>query len=288
MNQVVAILMLTLVTATPLVYAALGGVLCERSGVVNIGLEGILAAAAFSSVVAAFATGSALLGALAGIAAGALAGAIFALAATRYGADQIVAGMGLNLIALGAAAYGLVVVFGQPGASPPVPALGPHAAGALVAGSLLAALLIESVIALTPWGLRVRAAGENPHALAAAGIDPRRIRFAAVTLGGAITACGGVYLALGELDLYSDNMTAGRGFIALAAVILGRWRPLGALAAALGFGFLASLQYSLQRSGIPSELMQALPYLAAILALAGIAGRSRPPASDGLPYVPNV
>jgi len=119
-----------------------------------------------------------------------------------------------------------------------------------------------------------------------AGIDPLGVRFWATTTGGALAALGGVFLAMAELDLYSDGMSAGRGFIALAAVIFGRWNPLGAAGAALFFGAFEALQFTLQRSGIPSELMQALPYLAALVALAGFAGRSRPPASDGVPYTP--
>jgi hypothetical protein len=136
----------------------------------------------------------------------------------------------------------------------------------------------------TPWGLRVRSCGENPRAAEIAGIDALQTRFWAVVIGGAVAALGGVYLSLAELDLYSDGMTAGRGYIALAAVIFGRWNPWGALGAALFFGFFAALQYSLQRSGIPSELMQALPYLAALVALAGFAGRVRAPAADGIPF----
>ena len=131
----------------------------------------------------------------------------------------------------------------------------------------------------------MRACGEDPSAAESAGIDALRTRFWAVVAGGAIASLGGVYLSLAELDLYSDGMTAGRGFIALAAVIFGRWTPLGATGAALFFGFFAALQYSLQRAGVPSELMQALPYLAALVALAGFAGRVRAPAADGVPYV---
>ncbi|GAC1425962.1 MAG: ABC transporter permease [Candidatus Velthaea sp.] len=279
-----AILTLTLVKATPLIYAALGGVLAERSGVVNIGLEGILVAGAFSSVAVADLTGNPILGGCAGVLAGALLAAILAFAATRLGVDQIVAGTGLNIVALGGAAYGLVLIFGQPGASKEVANLGRPGEAGLIALAFALAGLLWFVLFRTPWGLRVRACGENPSAAQTAGIDALRTRFWAVVIGGAIAALGGVYLSLAELDLYSDGMTAGRGYIALAAVIFGRWNPLGALGAALFFGFFAALQYSLQRSGIPSELMQALPYLAALVALAGFAGRVRAPAADGVPY----
>ncbi len=280
-----ALVALTLVKATPLIYAALGGVLSERSGIVNIGLEGILIAGAFTAVVVSGASGIPILGVLAGIVAGAGLAALLAFAATRLAVDQIVAGTGLNIAALAAAAYGLVLVYGQPGASREVPNLGNRGEWWLIALAFVVALVLQLVLTRTPWGLHVRACGEDPSAAEAAGIDALRTRFVAVVLGGAIAGLGGVFLSLAELDLYSDGMTAGRGFIALAAVIFGRWTPLGATGAALCFGFFAALQYSLQRAGVPSELMQALPYLVALVALAGFAGRSRAPASDGVPYV---
>lgn len=281
-----SLLALTLVKATPLSYAALGGVLCERAGIVNIALEGMMAVGAFSAVAVASATGSPLLGLAAGVLAGALLAAILALAATRFGVDQIVAGTGLNLLALGGTAFALVVVFGQPGASPEVRGLGKAGDLALIAGAFVATALVHAALYATPWGLRVRACGENPHAVLSAGIDPRRVRFGAVVLGGALAGLGGVYLSLAELDLYSDGMTAGRGFIALAAVIFGRWTPFGALGAALFFGAFAALQYVMQRTGIPSEIMQALPYVAALAALGGFAGRARAPKADGVPFTP--
>ncbi|HEY0396562.1 MAG TPA: ABC transporter permease [Candidatus Elarobacter sp.] len=281
----VAILGLTLIKATPLIYAALGGVLSERAGVVNIGLEGILIAGAFTSVAVSGATGNPIIGALAGVLAGMLLAAILAFAATRLAVDQIVAGTGLNIAALAAAAFGLVLVYHQPGASHEVPALGHTGEVVLIALAFAAAVALHLVLTRTPWGLRVRACGEDPSAAEAAGIDALGTRFWAVVAGGAICSLGGVYLSLAELDLYSDGMTAGRGFIALAAVIFGRWTPLGATGAALFFGFFAALQFSLQHAGIPSELLQALPYLAALVALAGFAGRVRAPAADGVPYV---
>jgi ABC-type uncharacterized transport system permease subunit len=283
----VALAALTLVKATPLIFAALGGVLSERSGVVNIGLEGIMVAGAFTSVCVSGATGSPLLGLVAGVIAGAGLAALLAYVSTKLGFDQIVAGMGLNIVALGAAAFGLVLVYGQPGASHEVAAFGKAGEAALTVVALVLAGALALFLNRTPWGLRIRACGENPRAAATAGIDPVRTRFWAVVAGGAIAALGGVYLSLAELDLYSDGMTAGRGYIALAAVIFGRWTPLGATGAALFFGFFSALQYTLQRAGIPSELMQALPYLAALVALAGLAGRVRAPAADGVPYTPD-
>ncbi|HEY0798010.1 MAG TPA: ABC transporter permease [Candidatus Baltobacteraceae bacterium] len=284
MQTLQAFVVLTLIKAAPLIFAALGGVLCERAGVVNIALEGTLAVGAFSAVLVSFLTGNPVLGACAGIAAAALFGAILGIAATRFQVDQIVAGTGLNLVALGGTAFGLVVAFGQPGASPEVPALGQRGEISLIALAVVLAIALEWGLAHTPWGLRIRACGENPAAVRSAGLDPHAVRLAAVIAGAAIAGLGGVYLALGELDLYSDGMTAGRGFIALAAVIFGRWTPLGALGAALFFGAFSALQFILQRAGIPSEIMQALPYLAALVALSGFAGRVRAPAADGVPF----
>jgi ABC-type uncharacterized transport system permease subunit len=280
-----AFLWLTLVKSAPLVYAALGGVLSERAGVINIGLEGMIAAGAFTGVAVSFATGSALAGAAGGILAGALLGALLGFAATRLRVDQIVAGTGINLIALGGAAYGLVVIFGQPGASKEVAALGNAGEVAMIGLALALACLLHAFLFWTRPGLHVRSCGENPRAADVAGIDPLRVRFWATTAGGAFAALGGVFLAMAELDLYSDGMSAGRGFIALAAVIFGRWNPLGAAAAALFFGAFEALQFTLQRAGLSVELMQALPYLAALVALAGLGGRARAPAADGVPYV---
>jgi simple sugar transport system permease protein len=275
---------LTLVKATPLIFAALAGVLCERAGILNIALEGALTAGAFTAVAVSYGTGSPLAGLAAGILAGAFVCGLLGIAATRFNVDQIVAGTGLNLLAAGGTAFGIVVLFGVPGASPEVHALGPRGEALLVVAALACAVALAFALDRTPWGLRLRACGENPYAVQAAGLDPRRIRLIATVVAGALAGLGGVFLSIGELDIYSDGMTAGRGFIALAAVIFGRWTPLGACAAALAFGALSALQFVLQQAGIPSELMQALPYLAALLALTGIAGKARAPAADGVPF----
>ncbi len=284
MNAIVDFIALTLVKATPLVFAALAGVVCERAGILNIALEGALTSGAFAAVAVSYWTGSPLLGLAAGVLAGAALGAILGLAATRFDVDQIVAGTGLNLVAAGGTAFAIVVVFGQPGASPEVRALGRPGEIALVLAALACAAILHVALDATAWGLRLRASGENPYAVRSAGIDPRTVRLVATAIGGALAGLGGAFLSLGELDIYSDGMTAGRGFIALAAVIFGRWTPLGATGAAIVFGSLEALQFTLQRAGVPSELMQALPYLAALVALTGILGRVRAPAADGVPF----
>ncbi|HEY8313411.1 MAG TPA: ABC transporter permease [Candidatus Baltobacteraceae bacterium] len=276
---------LTLVKATPIVYAALGGVISERSGVINIGLEGMMAMGAFTAVVATNFSGSPIAGLIAGIAAGAFFGFVLGLAATKFKVDQIVAGTGINLVAAGAAAYGLVLIFNQPGASPQVNSLG-NGYWALVVFAGICALGLSWLLYRTPWGLRVRACGENPHAVASAGLHPLRLRLVAVIASGALAGLGGAFLSVGEVNLYSDGMTAGRGFIALAAVIFGRWTPWGATGAALFFGFFEALQFVLQGriAWLPSDAMQALPYVAALVAIGGLVGKVRAPASDGVPY----
>jgi simple sugar transport system permease protein len=283
-NELPGFLSLTLIKATPLILAALAGVVCERAGILNIALEGALTAGAFTGVAVSYATGNPVAGLLAGILAGMVLCGMLGVAATRFNVDQIVAGTGLNLLAAGGTAFGLVVVFGQPGASPEVPALGTAGERVLIVVAVACAFLLQAILDRTPWGLRLRACGENPRAVRSAGVDPRTMRVVATLVGGALAGLAGVFLSLGELDIYSDGMTAGRGFIALAAVIFGRWSPLGAGGAALAFGALSALQFVLQRAGVPSELMQALPYLAALAALTGIAGKARAPAADGVPF----
>jgi len=298
----VSILVLTVIKSVPIIFAALGGVISERSGVINIGLEGMMVAGAFSSVVTTYylspilgTTYGPLIALVVGVICGAAIGWLLGFAATRFKVDQIVAGIGINLICTGGAAYGLVLVFNQPGASSSVSALGGpnlplfdlHAgAVALLVFAFVCALGLNWVIFKTPWGLRVQACGENPHAVKSAGLDPLKFRLLAVTISGALAGLGGAFLSIGELNIYSDGMTTGRGFIALAAVIFGRWSPWGATGAAIFFGFFEALQFELQGhvSWLPADAMTALPYVAALVALAGVTGRVRAPAADGVPY----
>lgn len=277
--------LLTLIKATPIVFASLGGVISERSGIVNIGLEGMMTAGAFAAVFASYATHSVAAAVVAGVATGAAFGWVLGVAATRFKVDQIVAGTGINLICAGAAAYALVLVFNQPGASSQVASLGPRYYWLVILAFACAAAL-HALIYGTPWGLRIRACGENAAAAKSAGLDPLALRMQAVVLSGALAGLGGAFLSVGEVNLYSDGMTAGRGFIALAAVIFGRWTPLGATAAAVAFGFFEALQFVLQGrvAWLPPNAMQALPYIAALIALAGITGKVRAPAADGVPY----
>jgi general nucleoside transport system permease protein len=282
-----AVLGIAVVKATPLAYASLGGVISENSGVINIGLEGMMAIGAFTAVMASYASHDVIVAVAAAAGAGAVAGLVLAYFAVTLRADQIVVGMGINVLGIAAAAYLLTVVFGQPGASPEVVNFGSLPVPARYAPIFFVALLaIGAHVFLyrTKIGMHLRAVGEEPRAAATAGIDVAVHRYAATIAGGVLAALGGAYLSVGELDLYSDGMVAGRGFIALAAVIFGKWTPFGAVGACLFFGFFSSLQIVLQQQGVPAEIFQVIPYAAAIVALAGAVGRGRAPAADGKPY----
>src|SRR3712207_495480 len=241
----------TIRNATPLIFAALGGLFSERSGVVNIGLEGLMLIAAFAGVAGAHFSGSALVGLATALAAGLAFALIHALMCVTFEADQIISGTAINLLALGGTGFLLVVIFGTGGTSPrvegfeelPIPLLSdiPIVGPALFSQSLLVYLMYLLVPATffllfrTPFGLRLRATGEVPEAVDTAGVSVTRMRYYGVALSGLLTALGGVYLSMGLLSAFTENMTGGRGFIALAALIFGRWNPVGAAGAALLF-----------------------------------------------------
>jgi simple sugar transport system permease protein len=286
--------------ATPLTFAALGGVVSERSGVVNIGLEGMMLVGAFFGIWGADVTGSWVTGLLIGMAAGALLALVHAIFAVSLRADQIVSGVAVNLLALGVTGYLYLDIYGAegtPGGIAEVPDISlpigwiPVIGGALerlnllVWLSLVGVLVTWVVIFRTPLGLRLRSVGENPRAAETVGISVYRTRYLAVVVSGMLAAMGGAFLSIGFVHSFSQNMTAGRGFIALAAVIFGRWRPGGALAAALLFGFSSALAQRLPVfSPSAATLFQALPYVLTLIAVAGVIGRSVPPAADGVPY----
>jgi simple sugar transport system permease protein len=270
--------------ATPLVFAALGGVLSENAGVVNIALEGTMAGGAFAAVVTSYYSHNVALSLLAALVAGAGLAFVLAYFAIAQRADQIIVGMAINIFALGAAAYLVSAIFGQPGASPQVEGLRDESLLTWVAAALVVALHV--FLYRTRAGTHLRAVGEEPRAAATAGINVLAYRYAATMAGGALAALGGAYLSVGETDIYSDGMIAGRGFIALAAVIFGKWTPFGAAGACVFFAFFSSLQIVLQGADLPAQLLEMLPYLLTIVAIAGFIGRARPPASDGVAYEP--
>ncbi len=288
--------------ATPLVLAALGGLLCERSGVINIGLEGMMLMGAFFGIFGADLTGSWLLGCLIGMASGGLLALIHAVLSVSFRADQVVSGFGLNFLALGITGYVFVAHYGDqgtPGDVPRVPnvslpliedldffgeAIGN--ANLLTWVALLLVVLTTVFLFRTPRGLRLRSVGEKPRAAETVGVSVIRTRYVAVIASGFLAALGGAYLSIALLGSFNENMTAGRGYIALAAVIFGAWRPVGALIGALLFGFSSALAQRLPEfSESTAVLFQALPYVITLIVVAGVVGRSRPPASIGIPYV---
>ncbi|MEE2717249.1 MAG: ABC transporter permease [SAR324 cluster bacterium] len=293
----------TVVLGIPIAYAALAGVLSERAGVVNIALEGKMLVGAFAGVAAAAVTHNPWLGVLAAFVAGAALAALFGWATVYLRADHIIAGMAINLLALGLTGFLFEIVYGPlgtPSNTPTVPiwtvpglseipwfgeVLGRHQA--LVFLFVPLALAIGWMLFRTPLGLRWRAVGEFPRAADAAGVGVLRLKFGAVLLAGGIAGLGGADVSIGILNAFSPNMTAGRGYIALAAVIFSGWRPGRAFGAALLFGFATALSYQLQgASPFPKNLLLMLPYVVTLLALAGLVGRTSPPAAIGEHYDP--
>ena len=292
----------TLRLSVPLVFAAVGGVISERSGVYNIALEGIMLSGAFGAAVGAFLFDDALAGVAFGVGFGMLAAALLAGLGVLLGVNQIVAGIAINLLALGLTAFLSRVVFGAqantlslPGFKPlaipllaSIPIIGPVLFGqdVLVYVMFATVPIAYAVLYRTTWGLNIRAVGENPGAADTAGVNVNLVRVACVLTSGALAGLGGCYLVLSQVFLFSENMSAGKGFIALAAVILGRWNPAGALLACLLFGFFDALQLRLQfmNPDVPYQIFVALPYVVSILALVGIVGRPSPPAAAGMPY----
>ncbi len=292
----------TLAMAVPLALPAIGGTFSERTGVVNIAMEGIMLMGAFFSVAFSYWTGSAWLGLLLGVVMGVLLSAVFAWAAIRLAADQVVLGMAINIFAAGLTAFLLDTIFGFGGTPPETPQLPTVTIPGLSSIPFIGAFFTDQsvlvyvmlvVVVLSHWflfhtriGLRMRSVGENPLAADTAGLNVWRLRYAGVIIGGALSALGGAYLSIGLLNSFDVNMTNGRGYIALAAMIFGKWTPIGSFLASLLFGFATALGIALQGHHISANLLGMLPYLLTILALAGLVGRSRAPAADGIPYNP--
>ena len=290
----------TIRNATPLVFAALGGMFSERSGVVNIGLEGLMLISAFAGVVGAFLTGSAVVALGFALAAGLIFALIHALMCVTFEADQIISGTAINLLALGGTGFLMVSIFGAGGTSPrvegfgevPIPLLSsiPVVGSALFSQSLLVYLMYVMVpvtffvLFRTPFGLRLRATGESPEAVDTAGVSVGRMRYYGVALSGLLASLGGIYLSMGLLSAFTENMTGGRGFIALAALIFGRWNPLGAAGAALLFGFALAVTVQAPQDLVPQEFLLMTPYVLTIVALAAFGGRAIAPAAIGKPY----
>jgi simple sugar transport system permease protein len=293
----------TLLLALPLIYGSLAGVLCERSGVVNVAIEGQLLTGAFGGALIGTIAHNAWIGIIGGMLGGALISLLLALFCIRYLVDQVVMGIVLNLLALGLTGYVYEQVMQRDSAqfnTPPrvptwsipllskIPVIGPS----FFTGSIFLFLAFALVIAVsiglfrTRWGLRTRAVGEHPTAADTVGISVHSVRWRNVMIGGAIAGIGGAYYTLSLVGAFTNNMISGKGFIALAALIFGRWSPVGAMLAALLFGFADKLSGFLTsiNSPIPGDFLSMLPYIATIFAVAGLVGRVRAPAADGKPY----
>ena len=306
----VALFASTIRAATPLVLAALGGIFSERSGVTNIALEGIMLCGAFFAMLISHLCSQlglpplvcALLGAVGAMVFGILISMVHAVVSIRFRADQVVSGVAINILAVGLTGFLLQRIFNTSGNSPSVPALPAMAIPGLskipllgeiffnqppiVYLAIIAVPIAAFVLFRTPLGLRMRAVGEHPKAADTVGVDVFRLRYLGVGLSGLLAGLGGAYLSIGQLNIFTEGMTNGRGYIALAAVIFGKWNPWGAAAACLLFGFADAIQIALQNAGvnIPSDFLLMLPYVLTIIALTGFIGRSNPPSAVGIPY----
>jgi len=296
MNEIFtfALMFSTIRFATPLIFAALGGMFSERSGVINIALEGLMLAGAFTAAVVTYQLGNPFLGLLCGIAAGAALAFVYAIACIKFEADQVVSGMGINFLMIGLPALISGAVYDSSGSTPQIPKeqFLPEFFNIPFASILAFALVPVCwyVLYKTPFGLRLRATGENPAAADAAGINVTRLRYSAVIISGMLAAAGGAYLSIGQSSLFTRNMTAGRGFIALAALIFAKWKPIPTLFTCLFFGFMEALTIPLANyklasgENIPVQFVQIIPYVITIIVLAGFIGSSRAPRALGVPY----
>lgn len=303
---ILIILASTFRLATPLIFAALGGVFTERSGVVNIALEGIMVMGAFFAILGVYLTGSVWIGLLSAIIAGIITSLLLGVLAVNLKANQVVAGVAINILAVSLTSLLLQLVWqrsGQtdslessfssaPGILKPlesIPVIGDFFGGLtpFVYFAVIAAIVSYVVLFKTPFGLRVRAVGEHPKAADTVGINVYKTRYICVMISGALAGIGGAALSIGAVNIFAEGMTAGKGFIAIAAMIFGKWHPIGALAACLFFGFCEAVQINPQPLGlgfIPSELLTMVPYIATILALIGVVGKAVAPKASGQPY----
>jgi ABC-type uncharacterized transport system permease subunit len=299
---VIAVLAATVRNAVPLVFAVLGGICSERSGIINIALEGMLLASAFMAVVGSYFTHSAWVGLLVGVATGVVVGAMLGVLTIIFDADQIIAGFGINIAMVGATGFLMKAIFHVSGNTPQAPSFENYKVPGLGSIPVLGRVLFQQpapgyllFVALplvwwflfrTPLGLRLRASGENPAAVDTAGVSVVKMRFIGVMLSGLLTGIGGVYISLGLLDQFIQGMTVGRGFIALAIVILAAWDPIKGFLAALAFGFAQALTFQVGQTAVPQEFIDLLPYVLAVVVLAGVGRRAVAPAAEGRPYRP--
>lgn len=300
LSSIVSLLAATLRISPPIVLASIGGAYSERTGIINIGLEGMILMGAFAGAAGSYFLGNPWLGVLCAVLAGGMLGLLHAVLCIRFKANQVVSGVGVNILSLGLTTLLLQVIWGNRGASDTVPGIDPlqipiikdipvigeiiGKQNPLVYIMLIIVFFAWLIMFRTPIGLRIRAVGEHPEAADTVGIHVHRIQYMCVTVSGMLSGLGGAYLSLGWLNLFSQNMSAGRGFIALAANIFGKWNPAGTFGASLLFSFTDALQIKLQGVGIPIQFIQMIPYILTILVLASAVKRAVPPAAIGKHY----
>ena len=290
--------------ATPIMFAALGEAVAQRAGVLNVGLEGIMLVGAFLAALGAWWTGTPWGGLLLAVAGGGLLAALHAFVSITLRADQIISGIALIVLGLGISGYGYRLTLGSMSPPPAIPSFSPIDLGGLsempiigpmlfgqhllVYGAVTAAVLMHVMIYRSRWGLNIRAVGESPDAANATGIRVQTTRYACVIFGGAMAGLGGAYLSIAQLSGFVENMVSGRGFIAIACVVFGRWSPLGAMAAAIFFGLAEAAQIRLQslNPDIPFQFFVMLPYVLAVVALVFMARSSHMPNALGQPFHP--
>ncbi|WP_238883922.1 ABC transporter permease [Clostridium sp. YIM B02551] len=301
-NIIVELLASTLALAAPLIFAGLGGVFSEKSGVVNIGLEGMMIIGAFFGVYGSHITGSALVGLAFAVIAGGLIALVHAFLSISLRAEQVISGTAINLFSQALAAFLIFKLFGKGGQTDGVngldytvpeiirniPVVGRFVSGLnwFVFFAIIAVVVTHFIMYKTPWGLRIRSVGEHPQAADTLGINVYKTRYICVVISGMLAGLGGAALSLGMTPLYRDGMVAGRGFIALAALIFGNWKPVGTMWACLLFSFANALQLKSQAFGfnLPTEVYAIFPYIITMVALAGFVGKTQAPAADGIPY----
>lgn len=298
-NLIIPLIAATLRMAAPLIFAALGGVFSERSGVVNIGLEGMMIMGAFFAVYGSYTTGSPVIGIIFAMIAGGVIAAIHAFLSIHLRADQIISGTAINLFATALASFLIGPIFKTGGQTNVVKGLGYNLPGFLknvpilkslnwfVILAIILVFVTNYVIFKTPLGLRIRAVGEHPSAADTLGISVYKMRYLCVILSGILAGLGGAALSIGNTPLYREGMVAGRGFIGLAAMIFGNWKPIGTMWACMLFAFGTAFQMTAQGFNInlPNEFYQSIPYILTMLALAGFVGKTEAPRADGQPYI---
>lgn len=282
MNQIISIFTSTFSMSVPLILAALGGVISVRSGIMALGLESMMTMGAFCGVLGSYYTGNVAAAILCGIAGGALFGLCHGILSVRYKVNQVISGIGLNLLAVAATTLLMQLIWNNKGSSPQVASIKQGVLTSPITFIMLAAVAAEYFILFrTRFGLRLRMVGENPKAAATVGLPVHRIKYIAVVCCGMLAGLGGAYLSIDHLDMYVRDMSAGRGYIAVAIMILARYNPIMVVLCALIFGFSDAVQISLQGYGVPSQIMAMIPYMVTLLVLAFGVRQITPPAGVG-------